>query len=263
MRKISNSKQRVLDAYRKGYHADENGNIWSPYGRQRSIIVGGGGYYTFSVNSATFGVSSSVYVHHLVAVQKYGEQSYLDAKCVRHLNNDFTDNRPGNIAIGTLRDNMLDIPEETRKDRARRSHASLTQEERSERARKGQASRTPEERSETAKKRIASIPQEKRQEITRKIIESRGDAIPWDDVDRDHADGMTRQQLKNKYGMSNNSLRMRYGSTRTWIDWNPINMDRLCGMSIPDLAQKYNIRRSTINQRYNSRGKDPLKQGEN
>jgi len=52
--------------------------------------------------------------HRLQAYQKYGNKLYEDGIMVRHLNGNSLDNSWGNIAIGTRRDNAMDIPIEIR-----------------------------------------------------------------------------------------------------------------------------------------------------
>jgi len=56
--------------------------------------------------------------HRLQAYQKYGNKLYEDGIMVRHLNGNSLDNSWGNIAIGTYRDNSMDIPKEIRIKRA-------------------------------------------------------------------------------------------------------------------------------------------------
>jgi len=55
------------------------------------------------------GKNKSLFAHRLQAYQKYGEDIYKKGICVRHLNGDKSDNSFDNIAIGTNRDNMMDM----------------------------------------------------------------------------------------------------------------------------------------------------------
>ena len=64
-------------------------------------------------------------VHRLQAYQKYGDSLYMDGMVVRHLNDIKTDNSWANIVIGTQKDNMQDIPEQVRIQRARNASSSL------------------------------------------------------------------------------------------------------------------------------------------
>ena len=57
--------------------------------------------------------------HRLQAFQKYGNNMYEKGIVVRHLNGNSLDNSWTNIAIGTQKQNMLDIPEQVRIKKAR------------------------------------------------------------------------------------------------------------------------------------------------
>lgn len=55
-------------------------------------------------------VSYTLNVHQLQAYQKFGNELFKEGIIVRHLNDISTDNSWDNIAIGTYRDNALDMP---------------------------------------------------------------------------------------------------------------------------------------------------------
>lgn len=68
-----------------------------------------------------FGVNNrngSVLVHRIQALQKFGDKIFKDGIVVRHLNGEKTDNSWDNIAIGTHKDNAMDIPKEQRLQRS-------------------------------------------------------------------------------------------------------------------------------------------------
>lgn len=60
-----------------------------------------------------------VFVHRLVAYQKYGDKIYEEGIEVRHLDGNTLNFSEENIEIGSHSDNMLDIPKKKRKDMAR------------------------------------------------------------------------------------------------------------------------------------------------
>lgn len=58
-------------------------------------------------------------VHRLQAFQKYGDAIFGEGIVVRHLDGNRFNNSSENILIGTARDNIMDMPAETRKRKAR------------------------------------------------------------------------------------------------------------------------------------------------
>jgi hypothetical protein len=66
-------------------------------------------------------LSINIAIHRLQAFQKYGDLLYEEGTVVRHLNGDPGSNAWDNI-IGTMSDNMFDIPKQIRIRRA--EHAS-------------------------------------------------------------------------------------------------------------------------------------------
>lgn len=117
----------VLVAYNKGYLVDKFGNVWFN-GRQRKLTAGGSNpnrkYYIFCIRFDD-GRPKSVKVHKLQAYQKYGEKMFEEGIVVRHLNDDPLDNSYENIAIGTISDNMFDMPQEKRKKLAKHATSFL------------------------------------------------------------------------------------------------------------------------------------------
>ena len=96
-------------AYDKGYRVVE-GEVITPSGTVLALV--GRKYLRFS--TMTVNGIYPVPVHRLVAYQKYGEKLFEKGICVRHLDGDAFNNLPNNIAIGTYRDNAMDIPVEDR-----------------------------------------------------------------------------------------------------------------------------------------------------
>jgi hypothetical protein len=115
----------LLAAVEMGYTAKE-GKLYNPDGVE---IHGGyssfssGHYRQFSIrrfNRCVLKHCEHVYLHHLVAYQKFGEQIFEPGLQIRHLNGDHLDNREENIGIGSPQDNAMD-----RKPEDRKSHSLL------------------------------------------------------------------------------------------------------------------------------------------
>lgn len=60
------------------------------------------------------GKKRDIFLHRLQAFQKYGREIYKKGIMVRHLDGNPKNNSWDNIAIGTARDNAMDIPKEIR-----------------------------------------------------------------------------------------------------------------------------------------------------
>jgi Mor family transcriptional regulator len=115
MRNTKTAKATV-EASKKGYLVDGSGKVWykgklvSGYKKPRS----GTCYMTITIRDLS-GKSATISVHQLHAYQKYGEKALGDDVVVRHLNGDSLDNSWGNIAIGSMSQNMMDRPSGERK----------------------------------------------------------------------------------------------------------------------------------------------------
>ena len=120
---MSQSQQLVIHANQKGYHSTD-GKIYSPFRSEPlSLCSSTNGYLYFCVSFK--GKSKKVFVHQLVAYEKYGEKAFDACVVVRHLDGNPKNNKKSNIAIGTQRDNMLDRPSEARKKQAIKASAKL------------------------------------------------------------------------------------------------------------------------------------------
>ena len=124
----TNTYKAILAAHRKGYLVLSTGDVESPHGKLRKLTVQsrkGRPYLRFNLKvSPEIGVYP-VFVHQLAAFQKFGESAFASAACVRHLNDDSTDNRPDNIALGSIHDNIMDRPAAERQDHARKASKTL------------------------------------------------------------------------------------------------------------------------------------------
>jgi len=107
-----NMQERLLSAYNLGYRAQPDGSVLSPSG-EKVHLYSKEGYMCFCVS----GLESrykSVYVHRLVALQKFGAEALLRPGIqVRHMNGS-SDNSFANIEIGNNQQNSMDKPPEVR-----------------------------------------------------------------------------------------------------------------------------------------------------
>ena len=94
---ISKEHQRVLEAYKKGYFVNRDGDVISPFTNKvlKPLRSGKCRYYRITVNK------QKVCIHKLMAYQKYGDKIFEEGIVVRHLNDDPKDNSYDNIIIGT------------------------------------------------------------------------------------------------------------------------------------------------------------------
>lgn len=99
----------LIYAYNKGYRII-NGNIHSPNNKllKNQNNKSNKSYSKFTIYYLKKSIKVSV--HRLVAFQKYGDKLFKKGIEVRHLDGNPQNNLEENIAIGTCRDNHLDIP---------------------------------------------------------------------------------------------------------------------------------------------------------
>jgi len=107
---ISKLKQNVLIAFDKGYRVKENKVISSH--NKILKLYNEHGYFKFNINYNK--KSHTVYVHKLLAYQKYGIEILNNNLEIRHLDGDSLNNNNNNIILGTHSNNMLDINKKKR-----------------------------------------------------------------------------------------------------------------------------------------------------
>ena len=100
-------------AYEKGYRVTKDGQLLNPKGRKIGSI-NSHRYERTTINEK----QKTIFTHRLQAYQKYGSKLFGDGIVVRHLNGNRLDNSWNNIAIGTQKDNAMDMPKEQRIRRA-------------------------------------------------------------------------------------------------------------------------------------------------
>lgn len=96
--------------YKIGYRVLSNGNAVNKKGDK----VGSYNRDYAHLTARNNGVWIRCKIHRLQSFQKYGKKMYEEGIMVRHLNGEKHDNSWENIAIGTLSQNMMDIPEDIR-----------------------------------------------------------------------------------------------------------------------------------------------------
>lgn len=104
---LSKNKMNVIIMYNMGYRIKDN----ICYNTNSEILkgyIGNNRYIRYGSNYGHF------FGHQLVAYQKYGDKWLYSNLVVRHLDGNTLNNNEDNIAIGTVKDNYLDIPKETR-----------------------------------------------------------------------------------------------------------------------------------------------------
>jgi len=104
---------REQTAYEKGYRVTKDGKFLNPKGKKVGYIPKEICRYEY-LNFIIKGKNRRIKTHRLQAYQKYGDKLFEDGIVVRHLNGNSLDNSFDNIAIGTYRDNTMDIPKEQR-----------------------------------------------------------------------------------------------------------------------------------------------------
>ena len=101
-------------AYERGYRVTKDGDLLNPEGLKIGCLNSAGYKNTrIRFNEKKLYIAT----HRLQAYQKYGNKLFEDGIVVRHLNGNKSDNCWDNIAIGTYRDNTMDIPKEIRTKR--------------------------------------------------------------------------------------------------------------------------------------------------
>ena len=101
----------VIYAFNKGYTVDYFGNCFKN-GIEVKVMINKNGYKKFSIRIDKEVIP--VFIHKMQAFKKFGEKAFEGGICVRHLNGNSVDNSFENIAIGTQKQNMLDVPKEKR-----------------------------------------------------------------------------------------------------------------------------------------------------
>jgi HNH endonuclease len=128
--KISKTNVAIKYAYEKGYRVNPDGSVVSPLEKIRKLQCKKnnthGLYLKFNIGLKYEGkdIVYPIAVHRLAAYQKFGERCFAPKQVIRHIDGNSLNNKLNNIAIGTMSDNMMDIPKEIRNDKAKAAGAT-------------------------------------------------------------------------------------------------------------------------------------------
>ena len=103
--------------FKRGYKIDELGVLYNPKGNVVGKGLNGQGYPR--VNIRVNGDKIYVLLHRLQAYKKFGEKIFEEGIVVRHKDGNKCNNSWDNILIGTHSDNMMDIEETVRFNKAK------------------------------------------------------------------------------------------------------------------------------------------------
>lgn len=109
---MNKAQKAIIIAYEKGYRVLEDGVFISPKGVPLKTKLIRGKYECYSLKIGDNAIANLM-IHRLCAYQKFGDLLFK-ADCVRHLDGNSLNNSWDNIAIGTIKDNVHDIPKKKR-----------------------------------------------------------------------------------------------------------------------------------------------------
>jgi len=113
---MSQLSDTVRRFYELGYTPENGGVLRGPSGKQLSLTVdrssrkSKGLYAYWQTRDRETGLQPRIYYHKLVAYHLYGEAAFADGVVIRHLDGNSLNNNFENIAIGSAKDNWMDIP---------------------------------------------------------------------------------------------------------------------------------------------------------
>lgn len=111
---MSKQQEIIRASKNKGYFVDTDGRLFNKEGKELSLYFNKRkAYLSFGIRLKGEGVKRS-FIHKLQAYQKFGVIIFEKGVVVRHLDGNSLNNSYDNIAIGTQKDNMQDIPVEKR-----------------------------------------------------------------------------------------------------------------------------------------------------
>lgn len=119
---MTKARKNLLDIYEKGYRVVDGEVFYK--GKKTSASIHPNDYRKISTRNKER-KKCSVWVHRLVAYQKYGDKIFISGLHVRHLDNNKTNNFDGNISLGTPSQNAMDNPKEMRLSKSK--HAASFQ----------------------------------------------------------------------------------------------------------------------------------------
>jgi len=119
---MTKTKQRIIEAYERGYRVTDCGKLIGPRGEIKLGLAKSQRYPTFSTNwgKCVYGLPA----HQFAAYCFYGD-IYIDGKeIVRHLDANTLNISRDNIKLGTYSENEYDKPESQRKNSTKLARAA-------------------------------------------------------------------------------------------------------------------------------------------
>lgn len=102
----SKTNRAIVHLYAKGYRVGEDGLMRNPKGN----VVGtklADGYHGYCYKYD--GIYRLIYIHRMAMFQKVGVSLFQEGLVVRHLDDDKSNNRITNLALGTRKENARDM----------------------------------------------------------------------------------------------------------------------------------------------------------
>jgi len=120
---MNKSQTALIVAYQKGYRVKDNCVLGLQKKQPLKLLSSKAGYFYFNIRIQS--KSIKVFLHRLVAYEKYQDKLFEFGIVVRHLNGNQKDNSFENICIGTNQDNMLDRSPKDRLNHAIKASSSI------------------------------------------------------------------------------------------------------------------------------------------
>jgi len=121
MSKMNKALRRAVE---RGLYV-KDGITYGIRGKRKTAIKTINNYTKETVNVGYKGTSVPISVARIIAYQKYGDKLFQDGIVVRHLDGNGLNNSKDNIFIGSMHDNMMDIPQEERMVHGKRAASFL------------------------------------------------------------------------------------------------------------------------------------------
>ena len=120
---MTQSQSLIKLVYDKGYRIKDN-KCYNPKGKEINgcIKTHPVPYKQLSIKLGKN--ARSIFFHSLLAYQLYGEEYFKEGIVARHLDGNSLNNSENNIVLGTMKDNILDIPSKRRSTKNKKSNVT-------------------------------------------------------------------------------------------------------------------------------------------
>jgi hypothetical protein len=117
---MTQSQSLIKLVYEKGYRIKDN-KCYNPKGKEIKGCIKKHPvpYKQLSIKYNKY--ARPIFFHSLLAYQLYGEEYFKKGIVARHLDGDSLNNSENNIVLGTMKDNILDIPSKRRSSKNKKS----------------------------------------------------------------------------------------------------------------------------------------------